>query len=357
MTPPSASPILQQRLRQQHLSQSVFSAPEQVVDWLGAVQAQDYLGAKWALGLRMRQATDAAVEAAFTEGTILRTHVMRPTWHFVTPADIRWLLGLTAPRVNAASAYMYRRVELDEDLFARSNKVLAKALQGGRHLTRAELGSALAGAGIVADGVRLGYIVLHAELDAVVCSGPRRGKQFTYALLDERIPPSRVWERDEALAELTRRYFTGHGPATVRDFTWWSGLTVADARAGIDMSASHLTHEIIEGRTYWFATSMPTEVEPSREAYLLPAYDEFLVGFASFDQSRKAGQPDGKNLLFNSTILCGGQVIGSWKRTFTKEVVAIELSPFAPLSASEAEAVGDASRRYGAFLGKSVTML
>ena len=356
MTASYISEIFRRRLHQQQLSQSSLEAPDQVVNWLGAVQAQDYLGAKWALGLRMQQATDSAVEEAFTQGSILRTHVMRPTWHFVTPADIRWLLALTAPRVNAASAYMYRRVELDEDLFGRSNEVLAKALQGGRHLTRSELGLALAEAGIAADGVRLSYIVLRAELDAVICSGPRRGKQFTYALLDERVPPSRTWVRDEALAELTRRYFTGHGPATERDFTWWSGLTVADARAGLDMSASHLTHDTIEGRTYWFAASMPTDVEPSREAYLLPAYDEFLVGFASFDQSRKAGQP-GKNLVFNSTILCGGQVIGSWKRTFAKEVVAIELSPFTPLSASEAEAVGEASRRYGAFVGKSVVLL
>jgi len=356
MTAPSTSPILRQRLHQQQLSQSSFSAPDQVVDWLGAVQAQDYLGAKWALGLRMRHATDAAIEAAFTEGSILRTHVMRPTWHFVTPTDIRWLLELTSPRVNAASAYMYRRVELDESLFARSDEVLAKALQGGRHLTRAELGSALAEAGIVADGMRLGYIVLRAELDAVLCSGPRRGKQFTYALLDERVPPTRVWAREEALAELTRRYFTGHGPATVRDFAWWSGLTVADARAGLDMAASHLTHETIDGRTYWFATSMPTVLEPSWEAYLLPAYDEFLVGFASFDQSRKAGEP-GKNLLFNSTILSGSQVIGSWKRTLARDAVAIELSPFSPLSASEAGVVANAARRYGDFLGKTVAML
>jgi hypothetical protein len=172
-----------------------LSTPDQVVDWLGTVQAQDYLGAKWALGLRMREATDAAVEAAFTEGSVLRTHVMRPTWHFVTPSDIRWLLKLTAPRVNAASAYMHRRVELDGSLFARSNDVLAKALQGGRHLIRAELGAALAEAGIVADGMRLSYIVMRAELDAILCSGPRRGKQYTYALLDERVPPTRTWER------------------------------------------------------------------------------------------------------------------------------------------------------------------
>ena len=204
----------------QRLTQNPLPGPAEVVAWLGAVQAQDYPGAKWALGLRMQDAADDIVERAFSDGAILRTHVMRPTWHFVTPADIRWMLNLTASRVNAASAYMYRQLELDDALFLRGNAVIARALQGGRQLTRVELRGALAEAGIVAEGARLSYIVMRAELDAVVCSGPWRGKQFTYALLDERAPRSRALERDQALAELTLRYFRGHGPATARDFAW-----------------------------------------------------------------------------------------------------------------------------------------
>src|SRR5262249_13670077 len=191
---------------------------------------------------------------------------------------------------------------LDEAVFAKSNVVLAQALRGGRYLTRAELGSALAESGIVADGVRLGYIVLRAELDAVLCSGPRRGKQFTYALLDERVPPTRVWERAEALASLTRRYFTVQGAASRGDIIWWSGPTTTDARACFEMAASHLTHETIDRHMYWFSASTPTTLEPSPQAYLLPTYDEFLVGFAAFDLSRKAGQSEGKNVLFSSTI-------------------------------------------------------
>ncbi len=346
--------IALRRLYQQRLSQNPFATPDEVVAWLGAVQAQDYAGAKWALGLRMQHATDDMIEQAFADGTILRTHLLRPTWHFVTPADIRWILELTAPRVNAVNAYMYRQLELDDALFVRSNAVIARALEGGQQLTRAELGLALAEAGIVAEGMRLGYIVHRAELDAVVCSGPRRGKQFTYALLDERAPQARRLQRDEALAELTRRYYTGHGPATVRDFVWWSGLTVADAKAGLEMVASHLAHELIEGQTYWFSASMPPAAEPTEAAFLLPTYDEFLVGFASFGESRQGGRDAGKKVVFDSTLVIGGQVVGSWRRTFKKGAVVVEVAPFAPLSAAEGESVTAAARRYGAFLGMPV---
>jgi hypothetical protein len=345
--------IAHQRLYQQRLTHDPFATPGETVAWLGAVQAQEYPGAKWSLGLRMQSATDDVIEQAFTDGSILRTHVMRPTWHFVTPADIRWMLALTAPRVNVLNAYYYRQLELDEALFLRSNEVIAKALLGGKQLTRAELGSALAEAGIVAAGVRLAGIVQRAELDAVVCSGPRRGKQFTYALLDERAPQASVLKRDEALVKLTRRYFTGHGPATTKDFVWWSGLTVADVKAGLEMAASDLDHEVIEGQTYWFSASMPPAPEPSQAAFLLQTFDEFLVGYASFDKSRLGGR---ESVAFFSPIVSAGQVAGSWKRTFNKGEVVVELAPFAPLTAEGREAVTAAARRYGEFLGMPVVL-
>ena len=222
--------IAQQRLIKQRLAADHFEKPAEVVDWLVAVQAQDYAGAKWALGLRLHDAHDADLDRAFNAGSILRTHVMRPTWHFVTPIDIRWLLTLTAPRVHAANAHRYRELELDDATLKRSRKVLTKTLQGGQHLTREELGEALENAGIAeAKGQRLAYMVMAAELDGLICSGPRRGKQFTYALLEERVQPGATLTHDEALATFTRRYFTGHGPATVQDFAKWSGLTIADA--------------------------------------------------------------------------------------------------------------------------------
>ena len=345
--------IMRQRMAQQRLSQNQFSTPAEVVAWLGAVQSQDYLGAKWSLGLRMQAATDEAVEQAFNAGTILRTHVMRPTWHFVMPADIRWLLELTAPRLHAANATRYRQLELDEVLLRRSDDVIATALQGGRSCTRAELGAALAEAGILVKGLRFIYILFHAELDGIVCSGPRRGKQFTYALLDERAPHARRLPRDEALAELTRRYFIGHGPATVRDFTWWSGLTVADARAGLDMQTSALSHEVIDGQTYYFPASMLPAAKLPEQAFLLPTYDEILVGYSSFDKLRSGGQ-DNSKVVFNPRIVIGSRVMGGWQRTFKKGAVVVEIVPFAPLTAADEAAIGAAAQRYGDFVGMPV---
>lgn len=345
-----ATTIGVRRLWQQRLSQNPLATPGEVVSWLGAVQAQDFLGAKWALGVRTRDATDDAIERAFADGIILRTHVMRPTWHFVTPADIRWMLDLTAPRVNAANASMYRHLELDDALFQRSNAIIARALQDGQPLTRAELGSALAEAGIVAEGVRLGCLVQRAELDAIVCSGPRRGKQFTYALLDQRAPRARRLHRDEALAELTRRYFVGHGPATIRDFVWWSGLTVADAKLGVAMVGSQLTHESIDGQTYWFSTSTAPAAEPSSSVTLLPTYDEFLVGYRAFDQARMAGWSRSGTVRFFSTIVVGGQVVGSWRRILEKGAMVVELTPFESLGVADDD-VAAAVRRYGEFVG------
>lgn len=352
--------IIRQRLNNQGLEDAAFEKPEEVVAWQGAVQAQDYAGAKWALGQRMREAGDATIEQAFNAGTILRTHVMRPTWHFVTPADIRWLLVLTAPRVNMINGTMYRQLELDEALFARSNEAIAEALAGGNYLTRAELGAVLARAGILAEGIRLGYLVHRAELDAVVCSGPRRGKQFTYALLDERAPQAKILARDEALAELTQRYFTSHGPALPQDFAWWSGLTLAEVRAGLEMVKNSLLQETVDGQTYWFSPDRPVVKAPSPAAYLLPNYDEYLV---SYRDSRHAVEPGyvqlfmQRNVVFSHFVVVDGRVVGSWKRTFEKKTVVITLRLFEPWGEAQAQALRAAAERYGRFLGLPVRLV
>ena len=212
--------VAYQRLHNQQVLTAHASTPADVVSWLGAVQAQDFLGAKWALGMRMQEATDDVIEQAFSEGKILRTHVMRPTWHFVAPGDIRWLLALTAPRVQTVNSHGYKVFGLDADIFKRSEKAIAKALEGGKQLTREELIKTLGEAGIVTGDVHLVHILMHAELEGLIVSGPRRGKQFTYMLLEERVPAVAPISRDEALFNLTKRYFTSHCPATVQDFVW-----------------------------------------------------------------------------------------------------------------------------------------
>jgi hypothetical protein len=324
---------------------------------MGAVQAQDYPGAKWALGQRMLAATDETIEKAFAAGQILRTHIMRPTWHFVAPADIRWLLALTSPRVNAATASYYRKSGLDNAVLARSNKALASALRGGNQLTREELRSAVQRSGVDShDLLRFRHMLLRAESDGVICSGARKGKQFTYALLDERVPPTKVRTRDEGLGELTRRYFTSHGPATLQDFVWWSGLTIADARSGVEMVQRHLVREVIDGKTYWLPSSLPATTRGERVAWLLPTYDEFLVAYKDRSAALDSNQKLLGNVLFSSPIVIGGRVVGSWKRTFKGKSVIITLQPFSRFSKSDMLVVTEAAHRYSAFLGLPVVL-
>jgi hypothetical protein len=351
--------IAHQRLHSQRIAGTTFEKPSDVVEWLGAVQAQDYAGAKWAVAQRTGGMTDAAMDQALAAGTILRTHVLRPTWHFVTPADIRWMLALTAPRINAALSAYYRKLELDDSLFARSNAALAKALQGGQQLTRAELGAVLQQAGIATnDLLRLGHIMGRAELDGIVCSGALRGKQHTYALLDERAPQAKLLTRDEALAELAQRYFTSHGPATLKDYSWWSGLSAADAKAGLEMSKPQLTHEVIDGQTYWLAAATPTAKAIAPVASLLPNFDEYIVGYtdrsAVYDAQHTEKLDSRGNVLFNHIIVIDGQIVGTWKRTFKKGAVVIASQPFTTLSAAEGQAFVAAAHRYGEFLGLPV---
>ena len=351
-----SSKIAWARLHCQRLAAGRLVRPEEVVGWLGAVQAQEYHLAKWGLALRLRRATDASVERAFEAGKILRTHVMRSTWHFVTPADIRWLLALTAPRVRAAVAYYDRQLGITPAVITRANRAIATALAGRAQLTRAELKAVLTGAGVRADGTqRLAHVIMHAELDAVICSGARRGKQFTYALLDDRVPATSLPARKEALAELTRRYFTSHGPAQLKDFVWWSGLTSAEARIGLEMSRHDLAEEEIGGTRYWLAPSARTLGQPHRAAYLLPPYDEFLIAYkdrsASLDPMLwTSGAGRGP---YAAPVVLDGRVIGGWKRASKGNRVAITFDLPRRLGSADARLVEEAARRYRDFLGES----
>jgi Winged helix DNA-binding domain len=331
--------VAQGRLRAQRLSSAGLKTAADVVRWFGAVQAQDYSGAKWALGQRMRAATDGSVEAAFATGTILRTHLMRPTWHFVAREDIRWMLDLTAPRVRAASGSGYRHLELDDRVLRRATDVLARALEAGGPLTRSTLREALVRSRINADGQRFAYILIHAELEAVICSGPRIGKQFTYALLDERAPGARRLERDEALATLAQRYFTSHGPARLRDFTWWSGLTVADANAAVAMVRPRLRQESLDGATYWFSASAPHASRTRPTAFLLPAYDEYLVAYKD------------RGASLDPAVVVDGRVVGRWRRNVATRSNVLSLTFFAPRADSHEHAARQAAHRYAEFTG------
>jgi hypothetical protein len=352
----SATWIADQRLANQRLVGPALERAIDVVSLLGAVQAQDYGGAKWGLAQRMRDATDEGIEKEIVAGTIVRTHILRPTWHFVAAADIHWMLALSAPRVHQANAYYYRTLELDEKVFSKSRKTLIKALQGGKQLTRPELGSALDKAGIaMKDPRRLNASMMWAELDGVVCSGARRGKQFTYALLEELVPRTKILERDEALAELARRYFRTRGPATADDFSWWSGLTKSDSRRAAAAAASDLEHEVIDGRSYWFPTPTRQTTRRTPIVHLLPNYDEFFIGLrdrsAFSTRLGKARIEARMDALQGHVLTINGQIVGGWNRTLRGKDALIHLKLLQRLTAAENRAVEKATKKFGEFLG------
>lgn len=351
--------LVRARLARQFLVRPGPERASEVVRALGAVQAQDYAGASWALALRTPRATAQDVERELTDGRILRTHVLRPTWHFVAPADIRWMLALTAPRVKAAMAYHDRTFGVTPAVCRRSHAAIEQALAGGRQLTRAELARAIEDAGVpIASGQRLAGLVMRAELDALICSGARRGRQSTYALLEERVPPAPALAREEALLRLARIYFSTRGPATARDFAWWSGLTVADAKHGIALAAGQLDHARLDGVEYWFAGDIPRRTPPT--AHLLPNYDEYFIGYR--DRTAVGGRlghtrpVTGGNALISNVAFVDGQLVGGWKRTLDAGAVVIHLTLQARLTAAERRRLSAAARRFGAFLSRPVAI-
>jgi hypothetical protein len=326
------------------------------------MQSQDYAGAKWAIAQRLVNVFDSDLDELFNSGKILRTHVMRPTWHFVAPEDIRWLLQITAHRVNAASAYYFRSVELDARVFRRTNATISKALRGGVHLTRGELAARLLRAGIAVTGLRLVYIIMRAELDGVICSGPLRGRQFTYALLEERVPPAKTRTREEALCELTTRYFAGHGPALIEDFAWWSGLTLTEAREGVQLARTRITQHTFDGRAYWMDTQSASDLRPEHKrnpgalVRLLPNYDEYLIAYKERSTSShpllKGRLKAGDSPVTAHLVVRDGYVIGGWRRALKKNEVTISVNLLLPISAAERKALLVECNRYAAFLGK-----
>ena len=354
--------IVRRRLRAQRLSGAGCARPEDVVGWLGAVQAQDYGPAKWAVGRRQKHATDASVERAFAEGRILRTHVLRPTWHFVVPADIRWLLAATAPRVQAGNAGRYRQLGLDAATLGKSEKLLVGALGGGEHLTRKELADVLVAGGVAVDGQRLPHLLMNAELGALICSGARRGLQHTYALLEERAPQACELPRDEALAELARRYFASHGPATAKDFATWASLTLAEVRASLEAAGSALRREEIGGVAFWSAADEPRRAPALRSptVRLVQGYDEYVMGYT--ETKRMLARPGttwtpATPPVFGLMILLDGRSAGFWKRTVRKDEVVVEAALLEPLEAAQTRALEEEAARYGAFLGLAATVV
>lgn len=345
---------VRRRLVVQRLSADPLGSPAAVVRWLGTLQAQEYAEAQWSIARRMgeqAEVTDDLVEAAFASGAIIRTHLLRPTWHAVAADDLRWMLALTAPRVHAVNKYWYKKLGLDDDVLTRALSVVDATLGDGAPRTRPELAAALAAAGLVADGHRLSYLMMYAELEGVICSGPRRGKQQTYMSLDARVGPSAPLDREQALAELTSRYFRSRGPATVKDFTTWSGLTVADATVGLGLVGDELIAETDgDGTTFWSAPDAPPPASATG-AHLIPTYDELTLAYRTHRIVLPTPPPPAG--LLERPILMDGVTIGSWRRTLTARTVTVAATLF---TAVDGDALEAEIARFGRFLGRTASL-
>ncbi|OAV74720.1 hypothetical protein Barb7_01741 [Bacteroidales bacterium Barb7] len=326
--------------------------PGDIVAQMGAMQAQDYTMAKWGVGIRLPGSTNREVEDAFNRGDILRTHVLRPTWHFVSPANIRWMLSLSARRIQSSARSRDRELEITEELYSKTNRLLQKALEGNKHLTREALERELEQAGIKGGSSRMVHFMMRAETEGIVCSGALQGKSHTYALLEERVPQAAPLHKEEALAKLVRLYFTSHGPAALPDFVWWSGLSQTEARIGLEAVSSDLVTERINGQTYYHATAGNIP-DAARSACLLPAFDEYIISYKdrqavlSSEHHAKAVSSNG---IFRPTIIVNGQVAGLWKKAVSKNAPVL-LNFFEQPDASAEESVHKAVDAFMAFQG------
>jgi len=338
------------RLHNQRLVGTDFTTPQEVVSWVGAMQAQEYAMAKWAIGLRTNGLSDSRVEKAFNDGEILRTHLLRPTWHFVTPTDIRWMLELTAPRVHQVNSFWYRKLNYDSAFFKKTNDILAKALEGNKHLIRTELQEALKQKSIEVEGIPLVYILMHAELEGIICSGPRIGNQFSYALLDERVAPVKKLTHDEALAKLAKCYYTSRGPASVKDFVTWSGLTMKEAKDGAASLSDDFTKEMIDGLEYIYLPNDNIDFKKRQPTFLMPDYDEYGMGYK--DRSAislpkvKTALEQAVNAGNYHMFVVEGMVAGTWKKNVKGKNFTVDTDPFLELSKTKQAALKKAEEAF-----------
>lgn len=355
-----AARITSDRLQQQRIVGSTLRTPAEVVSWLLAVQAQDYSGSLWAVGLRMQAAIEADIERAIGEGRLVRTWPMRGTLHLMAAADVRWMLELLAVRSIARDVGRLERDHgLDAAMMKRCRKIVEKHLRDGPR-RRSSLYESFEAAGITTGDSRGTNILGRLSQEGLICCGPRDGKQPTYALLDAWVPDSRRLSREEAMAELARRYFCSRGPATMQDLAWWSGLTQKDAQAAIELAKPQLAQEAIDGVVYWRSPDTVVVDGAAEKAYLLPPFDEYMVAYR--DRSAPLDPAYGRrvigiNGLFNPAIVIGGRVAGTWKRTFKKDAATIALDPFKPLSKTQLSAVRAAAKRYTTFIGLPIEIV
>lgn len=342
------------RLANQQVTKSGFNKVKDLAGWMCAIQAQDYQMAKWAIGLRINGVSEKTVNEAIDKGEILRTHLLRPTWHFVSSDDIHWLLELTAPHIRSTMKSRNKSLELTDTILNKSVLLITDALQGGKHLTREEMIWILEKSGIATKDNRGSHILSEAELGGIICSGESKGNKQTYALLNERVKENKRLSREDALKKIAGKYFSSHGPATLKDFVWWSGLPVKDARNALEMAKPHLSEERIDSSAYYYKES---SWFPEKTVFLLPAYDEFIISYkdrtaslSSLDHSKAVSI----NSLFRPMIVINGRVSGLWRRTIIKETLLIETLLFKNQDKQIRNLIENEAGALGTFLNRKV---
>lgn len=350
------SDIANLRLYNQRLGSEKFEDAGAVVQWMGALQAQDYAQAVWAMGARTSAPRLTSVEQAIEQRSMVLTWPMRGTLHAVPARDTKWMLKLTAVRMLAKDARRLSQLELDEAILERCRNLFYKVLRGGQRLTRAALMQLLEDAGVSPKGQRGYHILWRSAQEGLICQGPLEGKQQTFVLLDEWAPDARELSHEEALAEIAGRYFTSHGPATVQDFAWWTGLPMAEAKQGLELAKAGLSCETIDGTAYWGRTFEPgSRAGGAPQVQLLPGFDEYLLGYkdrSAVLAAEHAGRVvPGANGVFRPMVVAEGRVVGTWKRTVKKQAVDIAISLFERPEISQAAITG-AARQYSDFLDR-----
>lgn len=353
------SAVLQMRLLNQQLLTTSFKTPKEIVSWMGAIQAQEYLLSKWAIGIRLPGISEKQIDKAIDRGDILRTHILRPTWHYVAPEDIHWMLALSAINIKAASKSRHKQLEFTEAIFKKSNKIIEKALSNGEHLTRPELVALLNKAKINANAERGGHLLSRAEQDGIITSGANKGSQITYALLASRVSTGKSFSREEASAKLAQRYFASHGPATVQDFIWWSGLSITEGKKALDSVKEQFESITIKKQTFWFAPVASNTSPKNSGCYLMAPYDEYVIAYTdrSILLSPEADVIEFQQYgLFRATIIVNGKCVGLWKRTIKKDLTVVETKFFKPPSKSMMTQVKKAAKDFGKFIEQKVTV-
>ncbi len=328
--------------------------PGELVAHMGAVQAQDYTMSKWAIAVRLDSGTLNSVNDSIQKGEILRTHILRPTWHWVASEDIRWMLELSAQRIRRAFDSYGKNFKVDEKLYTRCNILLEKMLEGNRSMTKQEIGSRLEKAGILPEASLLNLFLVRAETEGIICSGPDRNNKFTYALLEERVPAATKIPKEEALAKLAKKYFKSHSPAGLPDFVWWSGLAVSEAKQAVNLISAELIREKSStAEEWWIHQSSPGISVREDVLHFLPPYDEYLVGYK--DRSSVLS-PEHYSKAFNNygifyrVIMHNGRIVGNWNKYIKNKGIELQTSFFDPGFVADKQLIEAAGNKYKTFI-------